>query len=393
MDKAPQTNISSVSIPPSASSPQFQGLPATRKLYSSHPSRSYDCDGGGSHDGSDDVIAPSKPPAPQRPLLSIDTSRDRQCTSSPNTGIPFVPGLLQPSSHQLTRASSFRTPNCPRSSFESDRFGYLLGRSSSSSGQGCLPSNSSMVSLRAFSCTPTTENLARRMAYSSASNYTANLPMPPLDTEPYFHPILAFQRPAFSGDGPSEDQHSLYIDSAQNSLTEMTSNTNASTHSLSTTREDGTATIVDLVSYLPKIPAASTKVSEEERVAKWGPNVGPPTGGTTYRNPYNYELLEAYCEQEDHPMFNVAESTRRAGNAAIQTMFDPLYALPGLDGQVPRGFPLYGFSMREMPTAILHEVLHAYGIEPIDGIGYDVDRQNMSLLCGHIGATWLSGVI
>ncbi|KAK6537055.1 hypothetical protein TWF281_001257 [Arthrobotrys megalospora] len=204
--------------------------------------------------------------------------------------------------------------------------------------------------------------------------------------------MLTSQRPPSSGDGPSEGQQGP--ESSQNSPTAMTSTTNASTHSLGTMREDGTTTTkADLVSYLPKIPATSITASEEERVAKWGPNVGPPIGGSAYSNPYNYEILEAYYEQADHPMFNVAESTRRAGNAAIQTMFDPLYALPGLDGQIPRGFPLYGFSMREMPTAILHEVLRAYGLEPMEGIEYDVDRQNMTLLCGHIGATWLSGVI
>lgn len=63
----------------------------------------------------------------------------------------------------------------------------------------------------------------------------------------------------------------------------------------------------------------------------------------------------------------------------------------------------------------IHEVLRAYGIEPVPGVSYDTDRQNMSLLCSewpcfntccfarleakyitgiaHIGATWLAGVI
>ncbi|KAF3159792.1 hypothetical protein TWF788_003522 [Orbilia oligospora] len=228
------------------------------------------------------------------------------------------------------------------------------------------------------------------MAHSSTSSHSNNPSISSPDTETYSQPMLPSQHPTPSGDGPSENQNQAF--DAKNSPT-VSFTTNPSSQSLNVTREDGATTKADLVSYLPKIPVASTTASEEERVAKWGPKIGPPTSGDEYKNPYNYEVLETYYEQADHPMFNVAESTRRAGNAAIQTMFDPLYALPGLNGQIPRGFPLYGFSMREMPTAILHEVLCAYGIEPIEGVGYDVDRQNMSLLCGHIGATWLSGVI
>ncbi|KAK6500573.1 hypothetical protein TWF506_003345 [Arthrobotrys conoides] len=392
MDEPSDPNITSCLISgPSTPSPQVQDLLATHKLYQTHLNQPDDCDDG---DGDDTTSSHSQSPVPQKSLLSIDTSRERQCTSSPNTEVPFLAAPPQSSSPQPTRASSFRALIPPQSSVENDRFGYLLGRSfSSSSSQNCFPSNTSMTSLRTFSCTPTTENLARRMAHSSTSNHATNLSVSSLDAEPYFHPIIPTQRSTPSGDGASENQNQQGSESAEDPPTTMTSTANTSAHPSNITRGDGMTTKTDLVSYLPRIPVALTTASEEERIAKWGPKVGPPISGDEYKNPYNYEILDTYCEQADHPMFNVAESTRRAGNAAIQTMFDPLYALPGLNGQIPRGFPLYGFSMREMPTAILHDVLRAYGIEPIEGIGYDVDRQNMSLLCGHIGATWLSGII
>ncbi|KAK6351643.1 hypothetical protein TWF718_004797 [Orbilia javanica] len=385
MDEDPNPENTSSPIPGSDTLPT-----GTRELYQTRPNQPNDCDDrdGSTVDNDNTAIHP-QPSVPQKASLSVDTSGDRRCTSSPNTG---VPSLAAPP--QLTRASSFRNSNLPQFLVENDQFGHILGRSlSSSSGQNYVPSNSSMTALRTFSCTPTTENLARRMAHSGSSSHTTNLSVSSLDTEPYFHQMTTSQRPTSSGDGPPEGQNQQGSDGAHNPPTGTKSIANPNAHPLNTTREDAPVTKAGLVSYLPRIPAASTTASEKERVAKWGPEIGPPTDGSTYRNPYHYEILDAYSEQVDHPMFNVAESTRRAGNAAIQTMFDPLYALPGLDGQIPRGFPLYGFSMREMPTAILHEVLRAYGIEPIEGIGYEADRQNMSLLCGHIGATWLSGVI
>ncbi|KAK6503595.1 hypothetical protein TWF481_008608 [Arthrobotrys musiformis] len=383
---------------PSIASLQVQDLLTASELYQTHLNQHYHHhNSDGNDDKSNSKTTHLQPRVPQKPLLSVDTSRERQCASGPNTGVPFVPASLAASSPQIARASSFRALYPLQSSLESDRLGYFPSRyspsSSSSSSHNYLPSSPSMTSLRTFSCTPTTENLARRMAQSNTPNHTNSLSMSSLDSESHFHQTPTSQRPTSSGDGLIEGQTQQGSETYRASPTEMKLTENASTHSLSTPREDGAATKADLVSYLPRIPAASTTASEEERVAKWGPEIGPPTVEGSYTNPYNYGILEAYCEQADHPMYNVAESTRRAGNAAIQTMFDPLYALPGLNGEIPRGFPLYGFSMREMPTMILKEVLCAYGIEPIEGVGYEVDRRNMSLLCGHIGATWLSGVI
>ncbi|EGX45912.1 hypothetical protein AOL_s00112g101 [Orbilia oligospora ATCC 24927] len=319
MDEPSVPNSSSSLIPepstPRAPSRQPQDLPTARKPYQTQLNQVHNCDDGDDNDNDNDsTAARSQPPASLKPPLSVDTSRERQCTSSPNTGVPSLAASSQSSPPKLARSSSFRALVLPQSPLENDRFGYILGRSfSSSTGQNCFPSNSSMTSLRTFSCTPTTENLARRMAHSSTSNHSNNPSISSPDTETYSQPMLPSQHPTPSGDGPSENQNQGF--DAQNSPT-ASFTTNPSTQSLSATREDGATTKADLVSYLPKIPVASTTASEEERVAKWGPKIGPPTSGDEHKNPYNYEVLDTYYEQADHPMFNVAESTRRAGISA-----------------------------------------------------------------------------
>ncbi|KAJ6260864.1 hypothetical protein Dda_3525 [Drechslerella dactyloides] len=364
--------------------------------------------------------------ASRKPSLSINTTRENHALSGANADDPQLSPSLR-SAYRITRVPSFRTPLTPASSAfaipqqqqqqqsEYDPFNYLLCSSSAylRPGGGCT-ANTSTTSLRSISCTPTTENLARRMGGHSSGPCHA-----PSRSGSSFDSEFCSQRFPLTGDGSLDgfQQGDPGKSNTAGPQSPTKSAGNTSTHSLNSFGEEGTLTKIDLVSYLPKIPVACTTASEEERLAKWGPGIGPPKGGSVYKNPHNYEILEAYFEKADHPMYNVTESTRRAGNAAIQTMFDPLYALPGVDGRIPRGFPLYGFSMREMPSeslrdsnsvvfhgeepwltymvqaANLHAVLHAYGIVPVEGVGYDIDRQNMSLLCGHIGATWLSGVI
>ncbi|KAK6355362.1 hypothetical protein TWF696_004471 [Orbilia brochopaga] len=349
---------------------------------------------------SDIPIINTPPSISRKPVLTIDTTRGNYASAGANAN-GSQPSLSVRSAYLITRMPSFRAPPTPSISSnpqqqqqpEYDPFNYLLCPSSAyrlGGGSSGCPRNASTTSLRSISCTPTTENLARRMGgHPSGPCHAASRSGSSFDFE------LCSPRFPLTGDG-SLDGFQPGDPGKSNSAVPQSptkSTGNASTHSLNSFGEEGTLTKMDLVSYLPKIPAASTTASEEERLAKWGPGVGPPQGGSVYKNPYNYEVLEAYSEQEDHPMYNVTESTRRAGNAAIQTMFDPLYALQGLDGRIPRGFPLYGFAMREMPTANLHAVLHAYGIVPVEGVGYEIDRQNMSLLCAHLGATWMSGVI
>ncbi|KAF3902386.1 hypothetical protein ABW20_dc0104256 [Dactylellina cionopaga] len=135
----------------------------------------------------------------------------------------------------------------------------------------------------------------------------------PLDSKLSFYQMLGTQhkRP-LTGDGSIEGNKSQDFENT-NSASVSVPAANSSTHSLGTLGEDETLTKIDLVSYLPRIPATSTTASEEERLAKWGPSIGPPKGGSTCRNPHSYEILEAYFEETDHPMFNVTESTRRAG--------------------------------------------------------------------------------
>ncbi|KAF3901620.1 hypothetical protein ABW21_db0205596 [Orbilia brochopaga] len=335
------------------------------------------------------------PSASRKPILSVDITRASSVAVFANAE-SSQSSLSVRSAYRITRTPSFCAPPTPstdtsqqQQQSDYDPYNYLLCPSSAYRLGGGCPRNASTTSLRSISCTPTTENLARRMGgHPNSPCHATSRSGSSFDSELYSprFPLVG----DLSLDGTQGDPGKSNLAVPQ-SPTKSTGN--ASTHSLNPFGEEGTLTKIDLISYLPKIPAASTTASEEERLAKWGPGVGPPQAGSVHKNPYNYEVLEAYFEQEEHPMYNVTENTRRAGNAAIQTMFDPLYALPSLDGSIPRGFPLYGFAMREMPTANLHAVLHAYGIVPIEGIGYEVDRQNMSLLCAHLGATWMSGVI
>ncbi|KAF3910129.1 hypothetical protein AA313_de0206610 [Arthrobotrys entomopaga] len=348
-------------------------------------------------------LPPKPPPRLHSPLppSSIDTSRNTpRCHSSSSSNIPQLSSRLK-ASPSITRTQSFSLKQESVQQLpDSESYKYPVLHSSAHQTRfiNCPPSSS----LWNISCTPTTENLARRMFRSEATRHASTPSVSSNDSESSFHQSKGPHLQSLARDGPAEQanthhrhsemQERVDRDKKDQHLIPSTAR-DSSIHSSSAFAEDGTSRKIGLISYLPKIPATPTTASEEERLAKWGPNIGPPRGGSTLKNPYNYDVLEAYFEEADHPMFNVAETTRRAGNAAIQTMFDPIYAIPGLDGRIPRGFPLYGFSMREIPTTNLHEILRSYGIEPIEGLGYDVDRKNMAILCTHVGATWLAGVI
>lgn len=253
---------------------------------------------------------PQPSTSPNNPLrkhnLTINTSRESRAASGPSTSTFPIAEYHPPREPYLPRSSSFLTY---RTQTPSEEKNDVLGHSLPPSPGRRIVSVSSASNLRTFCYTPTTENLARRMA---AQKLQTHIPRQSSSSSEDVQTGLSGPSNSYenakSGDGSHEHQE------AEND-SPRTSGSMESVYDKKVfyLQEGQTPSQLDFVSSLPRIPATRARATEAERIAKWGPDVGPPCGGSTYQNPHNYKVLEAYLEPEDDPMHNVTDSTRRAG--------------------------------------------------------------------------------